>query len=54
LPAVSRKQQIAVAIAEHEPDKLYKRNKGLLSMTHEQQHDFATALHKEGKKRKKK
>lgn len=30
-----------MAIAEHEPDKLYSRNKGMLSMSHEQLHDFA-------------
>lgn len=41
MPAVSKKQQQAMAIAEHEPGKLYGRNKGLLSMTHSQLHDFA-------------
>jgi hypothetical protein len=30
-----------MAIAEHEPDKLYKRNSGLLNMSHQQLHDFA-------------
>jgi hypothetical protein len=42
MPAVSKKQRIAMAIAEHEPEKLYKRNKGMLKMSHEQQHDFAS------------
>jgi len=31
-----------MAIAEHNPGKLYKRNKGLLKMTHQQLHDFAS------------
>ncbi len=46
MPAVSRAQQIAMAIAEHEPQKLYARNKGLLSMTHSQLHDFAATPRK--------
>ena len=41
MPAVSKKQQVAMAIAEHAPNKLYSRNKSLLSMTHQQLHDFA-------------
>lgn len=41
MPAVSKKQQIAMAIAEHEPDKLYPRNAGLKKMSHSQLHDFA-------------
>lgn len=32
----------AMAIAEHHPDKLYKRNRGLLKMSHSQLHDFAS------------
>jgi hypothetical protein len=31
--AVSKKQRQAAAIAEHAPDKLYKRNEGLLEMS---------------------
>lgn len=42
MPAKSAAQQIAMAIAEHNPSKLYKRNKGLLKMTHTQLHDFAS------------
>lgn len=42
MPSVSKNQQIAMAIAEHEPDKLYSRNKGLLKMSHQQLHDFAS------------
>ena len=47
MPSVSKKQQIVMAIAEHTPGKLYKRNKGLLSMTHGQLHDFASTPRKE-------
>jgi hypothetical protein len=42
MPAKSEKQRQAMAIAEHEPDKLYDRNKGMLSMSHDQLHDFAS------------
>ena len=35
-----------MAIAEHHPDELYARNKGLLGMTHEQLHDFAATPEK--------
>ena len=41
MPAISEKQREAMAIAEHHPEKLYKRNKGMVKMTHEQLHDFA-------------
>jgi hypothetical protein len=41
MPSVSAAQQIVMAIAEHNPKKLYKRNKGLLKMSHQQLHDFA-------------
>lgn len=41
MPSVSKAQQKAMAIAEHDPDKLYKRNRGLLGMNHQQLHDFA-------------
>lgn len=47
MPSVSRKQQQAMAIAEHDPDELYERNKGLTKMTHEQLHDFASTPRKE-------
>lgn len=36
-----------MAIAEHDPDELYERNKGLTKMTHEQLHDFASTPRKE-------
>lgn len=41
MPAVSDKQRKLMAIAEHKPSQLYKRNRGVLSMSHAQLHDFA-------------
>lgn len=35
-----------MAIAEHAPGKLYKRNKGLLGMSKGQLHDFAATSRK--------
>ena len=46
MPAVSTSQRIAMAIAEHNPSKLFKRNKGLLGMNHQQLHDFASTSEK--------
>lgn len=41
MPAVSQSQQRLMAIAEHAPNKLYKRNRGVLKMSMAQLHDFA-------------
>ena len=41
MPAESQDQATAMRIAEHAPEKLYARNKGLLKMSHSQLHDFA-------------
>jgi hypothetical protein len=49
MPAVSEKQRVAMAIAEHEPSKLYARNKGMKSMSYKQLHDFATKVNKSAK-----
>ncbi len=46
MPAVSTSQRQAMAIAEHEPDKLYGRNRGLLKMGKGQLHDFAATKEK--------
>lgn len=46
MPATSKKQRRAMAIAEHAPGKLYKRNRGLKKMTHSQLHDFASTKEK--------
>ena len=42
MPAVSEKQRQVFAIAEHAPEKLYKKNRGLLKMSKGQLHDFAS------------
>lgn len=46
MPAVSKAQQQAMAIAEHDPSKLKGKNKGLLKMSHQQLHDFASTPRK--------
>jgi len=52
MPAVSRAQRVAMAIAEHSPGELYGRNKGLLGMSHQQLHDFTSTSEKGLLKRK--
>lgn len=46
MPATSQAQQRAMAIAEHSPEKLQGKNKGLLKMSHKQLHDFASTPRK--------
>jgi hypothetical protein len=46
MPSVSEKQRRAMAIAEHHPAKLNKKNRGLLKMSHQQLHDFASSVKK--------
>ena len=41
MPALSIKQRRAMAIAEHNPNELFAKDKGMLSMSHSQLHDFA-------------
>jgi hypothetical protein len=41
MPAKSKKQQKLMAIAEHTPSKLYKRNKKVAKMSKQQLHDYA-------------
>jgi hypothetical protein len=49
MPAESRAQQQLMAIAEHNPSKVSKKNRGVLKMSHKQLHDFAAT---KGLKRK--
>ncbi len=42
MPAVSDAQRKMMAIAEHHPEKLHKENKGVLSMSQKQLHEFAS------------
>jgi len=41
MPSLSKAQRRATTIAEHHPEELYARNKGLLGMSAGQLHDFA-------------
>lgn len=42
MPATSDKQRRLMAIAEHHPEKLRKKNRGVLKMSRKQLHDFAS------------
>lgn len=42
MPAVSAAQRTAAAIALHAPQKLYKKNRGLLKMSGSQLHEFTS------------
>jgi hypothetical protein len=42
MPAVSEKQRKLMAIAEHHPEKLYKKNKAVAKMSKQQLHDYAS------------
>jgi hypothetical protein len=42
MPAVSEKQRVAMAIAKSHPEKLYKRNAGMLKMSKAQLSDYAS------------
>jgi hypothetical protein len=46
MPAVSVKQREAMAIAEHHPEKLYAKNKGLLKMSKSELHKYASTKEK--------
>jgi hypothetical protein len=46
MPATSKKQRRAMAIAEHHPSELYRRNKGMKKMSKGQLHDFASTKEK--------
>lgn len=42
MPSLSMAQRRVMAIAEHHPEQLYARNRGLLKMSHSQLRDFAS------------
>ena len=46
MPALSKAQRRLMAIAEHHPEEVYAKNRGVLSMTHQQLHDFAATKEK--------
>jgi len=53
MPAKSKKQRRMMAIAEHHPEELYKRNKGVAKMGKKKLHEF-TAVKEKGLPLKKK
>ena len=54
MPAKSEAQRKLMAIAEHHPGEVQKKNRGVLEMSHEQLHDFADTSEKGLPQRKKK
>lgn len=46
MPAKSKKQRKAMAIAKHHPEKLYKRNRAMKKMSKEDLHEFASTKEK--------
>lgn len=52
MPAKSKKQRKMMAIAEHHPEKLYKRNKPAAKMTKKQLHEYASTKEKRLPKKK--
>jgi hypothetical protein len=46
MPATSQAQRRLMAIAEHHPEEVYARNKGVLQMSGQQLHDFAATKEK--------
>lgn len=51
MPAESKAQRQMMAIAEHHPSKLFKRNRGVLKMSRSQLRDFASTKEKGLRKR---
>jgi hypothetical protein len=62
MPSVSKAQRRLFAIAEHHPEALYDRNKGVANMSKADLHDYATTSegglpyrqHKKSKPKKRK
>jgi len=46
MPAKSKSQQQLMAIAEHIPEKVYKKNIGVLKMSKEELNDFTSTKRK--------
>lgn len=46
MPAESKKQRKMMAIAEHSPEKLYKRNRGVAKMGKKKLHEFTSVKEK--------
>ena len=54
MPAKSKAQRRAMAIAEHEPGKLFNRNRALKKLSKRQLSEFASTKEKNLPKKKKK
>lgn len=54
MPAISIKMRRLMGLAEHHPEKVQKKNRGVLKMTHQQLHDFAATGEENLPMRKKK
>ena len=52
MPAVSKAQRQAAAIAKHHPEKLHARNRGLLNMLSKDLHHLASTSEKNLPKRR--
>lgn len=46
MPAKSKAQRRLMAMAEHHPEEVYAKNKGVLKMSKQQLHDYATTEEK--------
>lgn len=46
MPSVSKAQQTVMAIAEHNPSKLFAKNKGAAKMSKKSLHEFASTKRK--------
>jgi hypothetical protein len=46
MPAASKAQRRLMAIAEHHPEEVYAKNRGVLKMSHGQLHDYAATKEK--------
>lgn len=46
MPAISKAQRKLMAMAKHAPEKISKKNKGVLDMTGKQLSDFASTSEK--------
>lgn len=46
MPSDSKAQRQLMAIAEHHPEEVSAKNRGVLKMTHQQLHDFAATKEK--------
>lgn len=42
MPAKSQSMRKLMGLAEHYPEKVHAENRGVLKMTHQQLHDFAS------------